>query len=104
MTANAAAVARVDLEVFIAVSRVDVVDEPTEKDPAAKTEGAVKAPMAEAMAIISTVAGIRRRNTPSTTPERRSRSKSRPRERRCLAASSLMSNASATAATDSPSR
>src|SRR5262245_35857047 len=78
---------------------VEVVDAAAKTLPAT-TAGAAGAPMAAAMAIVKTAVGFVRVNTVSTRPDMRSRNISRPRASRCFTASSLIANASATAATD----
>src|SRR5215831_15625017 len=73
-----------------------------EMDVAAKTvlataDGAARAPIATAMAMVKSARGPVRVKTVSIKPDMRSRSISRPRAKRCFTASSLRSSAVATA-------
>src|SRR5581483_10524380 len=111
--ATAAAGSRKALEVVIKAEMAVLRDAPAVVVPAAAlaakavaatAEGAARAPMATAMAIVKRVEGFVRARTPSMVAEILSRHMSRPRARRCLAASSVMPSVSATARTDWPSR
>src|SRR5512136_2303448 len=78
-----------------------------EAEAAAKTvpatvAGAANAPMAAARTMVNIAPGAVRMRVLSILSAIRSRSISRPRARRCLAASSLILSASATARTDWP--
>src|SRR5262245_12187771 len=101
------AVTRTTFDVLIAVKRdvdetVEVEAVPVETAAAVNTvpataAGAARAPMATAIVMVKMAVGPVRVKTVSIKPDIRSRNISRPRDNRCLTASSLSSSAVATA-------